>query len=52
MELSEIRAIYNKFDLKSPFDSYGVYGEGNINRTFWVENKAGELYILQKINSD
>ena len=52
MELSEIRAIYNRFDVESPFDSYGVYGEGNINRTFWVENKAGEMYILQKINTN
>ena len=52
MELSEIRAIYNKFDLNSPFESYGVYGEGNINRTFWVENKAGEMYVLQKINTN
>jgi hypothetical protein len=52
MELSEIRAVYNKFDVKSPFESYGVYGEGNINRTFWVENKAGEMYILQRINTN
>ena len=52
MELSEIRAIYNRFDIESPFDSYGVYGEGNINRTFWVQNKAGEMYILQKVNTN
>ena len=50
MELSEIRAIYNKFETATPFDAYGVYGEGNINRTFWIEGKGGDQYILQKVN--
>lgn len=52
MELSEMRAIYNKFETTSPFDSYGVYGEGNINRTFWAEGKDGSQYIVQKVNTN
>ena len=52
MELSEIRAIYNKFETATPFDAYGVYGEGNINRTFWIVGKGGDQYILQKVNTN
>ena len=51
MEFSEIKFVYDKFNVAAPLCTAEPYGCGIINHTFLLVDEKGTRYILQEVNT-
>lgn len=50
MKISNLRKIFNQFEIESAFVKATELKSGHINDTFLIETAGGSFYVLQRIN--